>query len=173
MKKILFIAPYPTEDTIKDGYFQRVMNIDNLVRNVQREYMYVRSNPFVKTEKRIVAGINIYRMSCFHIGKIKKLINNYEYIYIHSIYMYRKVYKYIKNHQTTILDFHGVIPEELAYNKKYLFSIYYSYVERIAAKNIDFIIFVTKTMENHFRKKYPKSKAISQIFPIISKNSLV
>jgi hypothetical protein len=87
--------------------------------------------------------------------------------------MYRRVYKYIKRYQTTILDFHGVIPEELYYNKKYLSSMYYSYVERKAAENIDFIIFVTEAMANYFSKKYPKSKAIPQIFPIIAKNALV
>jgi hypothetical protein len=172
-KRILFIAPYPTENTIKDGYIQRIMNIDNLVSNIQREYMYVRSNPFGKTEKRIVAGINIYRMNCFRAGEIKRLINSYKYIYIHSIYMYRSVCKYIKNYQTTILDFHGVIPEELAYNKKYLSSMYYSHIEKKAAKNIDFIIFVTEVMANYFNKKYPKSKAIPQIFPIIAKNALI
>lgn len=172
-EKILFIAPYPTEKTIKDGYLQRIMNIDNLASNIQREYMYVRSNPFGKTEKKEIAGINVYRMNCFHIGKIKNLINNYKYIYIHSIYMYSRIYKYIRNGQKTILDFHGVVPEELFYNKKYLSSMYYSYVEKKAAKNINFIIFVTEAMANYFSKKHPKSKAVSQIFPIIAKNTLV
>jgi hypothetical protein len=172
-KKILFIAPYPSDDTIKDGYIQRIMSIDNLVNNIQREYMYIRFNPFGKTDKRVVAGVNIYRVNRFNVAKIKKLINKYKYIYLHSIYMYKGVSKYIKKHQTTILDFHGIIPEELTYSKKYLLSAYYSYVEKKAAKNINYIIFVTEAMANYFRKKYPNSKAILQVFPIIAKNSLV
>jgi hypothetical protein len=82
------------------------------------------------------------------------------------------VYKYIKN-QKTILDFHGIIPEELSYNKKYLTSVYYNYIEKKSAKKIDFIIFVTESMANYFKKKYPSSKVLSKVFPIITKNVLV
>jgi hypothetical protein len=168
-RKILFIAPYPAEDTIKEGYIQRIMNIDNLFHNSQREYVQVRLNPFGKTEKRRVAGVNVYRVNRF---RIKKFIDNYQYIYVHSIAMYGCVYKHIKN-QITMLDFHGAMPEELAYAHKYFASIYYSFIEKKAAKKVKFIIFVTEVMASHFVKKYPKSKSVIQVYPIIAKNSLV
>jgi hypothetical protein len=171
MKTMLILAPYPTAKNIKDGYMQRVMAIDKLVNDVQRDYLSIRSNPFGKTEIKHIADVTVYRMNRFQL-KIKDFLSQYDCIYIHSIYMYKYVHKFITN-QKTILDLHGVVPEELSFNHKYFSSMYYGYLENKAAHKIDIIIFVTEAMKEYFGNKYPQSKAVKWVFPIIAKNSLI
>jgi len=76
---------------------------------------------------------------------------------------------FLKN-KNLILDFHGVVPEELEYMKKYFKSIFLTYVEKIAIRYTSHIIFVTESMKNYISDKYKSAKYNAHVLNIFSKN---
>jgi len=171
--KILFVAPYANDENVKEGYMQRIKNIDNLLSDIKCDYITIYLHPRHKMKEIIINDKRtIYQVNLLRDRKlIKGLINKYDYIYFHSIYTYRLLFWFITT-QKTILDFHGTVPEELFYEKKYFSSFIHTFIEKIAAQKIMHIIFVSMAMQKYFNIKYPKSKAIKHIFPIIAKNAL-
>lgn len=173
MKKMLFLAPYPCDKTLQEGYDQRVKNIDLLFHEIKRVYLYI----YIKGNQSEVVNINdnceyIKLHLLFDYFKIKKLIKTFDIVYIHSIYQLRFALPFLSKNQQITLDFHGVIPEELAYNSRFFSSKLYSFLEWIASRNFTNIVFVTKSMLNYFDKKYSKSLVKKIYYPIITKNVL-
>jgi hypothetical protein len=166
------VAPYPDVTNIQEGYHQRIKNIDNLVTNTRRGYLWICKNKareiIIVDEYLTIYKVNIIRDIFF----IKYILKKYRFIYFHSIYNYVGIFWMIKKDQRTILDFHGIVPEETKFNGKRIKGIVWGFVERIAAKKVKKIIFVTESMRNYFIQKYNKSKAEKYIIPILAKNAL-
>lgn len=170
MYNILFIAQYPNEKNIKDGMMQRIKNIDDIFKNINRTYLFIslKSNLKLKIEK-LDKNITYVRLNYFlHHRWIKKFCKENQNIYIHSIYNFIKVQNYIDKNKNVILDVHGIVPEELYYNKDYIKYFIFNRIEKKAFDISTYQVFVTQSMENHFKKKYREINGI--IYPILPSN---
>ncbi len=174
---ILFISKYPSETTIKEGMSQRMVSIDAQFKNNQRTYLFVSYRTFFKKRvEEILPGVKQYQCNLFvHFFLIFRLIQNSEIIYFHSIMNAFAVFPFmflnIKS-KKTILDVHGVVPEEQKINGNRLKGFLYNLCEKKTFKIINYAIVVTDIMKDFYEKKYPheahKIKFI--IYPIIPEN---
>lgn len=173
MQKLLFLAPYPKDNTIQDGYFQRIKNIDNLFIDVKREYLQISVRLSIKDEVYCSDNVEVYNLNIFrNFFKILKIIRNSTHIYIHSIYRYFPAYIFFKKEQFIILDYHGIVPEEILFFGKRIKSFFYNLVERNAINRVNKIVVVTYAMKDFIINKY-KNKTIDFIYyPIVTKNVL-
>ena len=173
MKNILFFAPYPTEDTIQDGYTQRIKNIDNLFIDCNRTYLEIsyrlkNKDNVIRKENIIIYQLNIFR----NLFKIINIIKKHKYIYIHSIYRFFPLCLFFSKRQKVTLDFHGIIPEEKDFSGDKKGAKFYSKIEKKAINRVNNIVVVTHSMEKYIKTKYPEYKNDFIYFPIISKNVL-
>lgn len=170
MKKILFISEYPNCVNIKEGMIQRVKNIDDVFSQHNRLYLNISFKKNFKSQSiKINNRVEYKKINYFiHSKYIKNIFKEYQYIYVHSIYNYSKIKGYFHKKNVIILDVHGVVPEEIYYNNNKLKYLFYNKIEKEAFKRSNYQIFVTKSMENHFLKKYNKINGI--IYPILPSN---
>lgn len=173
MENILFLASYPTEETIKDGYYQRIKNIDNLFLNMKRIYLSIHINPKHKKLVKCKDDIEIYELNFFWDFKlISKIIKKSNKIYIHSIYKYFPAYFFFQKNQRLTLDFHGIVPEEMLFSGHRLLSFFLSKIEKKAFKRVNNVVVVTYAMKKYLQEKYKYSNVNYIFYPIISKNVL-
>jgi hypothetical protein len=176
MSKTVFLASFPNNENIKDGMIQRVKHIDDLFSSTEREYLDI---SFRRHFKACVdypsSNVTQYKFNAFlDFFKIWKLIMNSEKVYIHSIYRFFPVMFIMPFYKKNIcLDVHGVVPEENKLAKGVFFYKLYSFIEYFAFKNITHVVFVTKSMEKHYSKKYnikTIKTIVFNIYPNISGN---
>lgn len=169
MKNILFLAPFPTEYNIKDGMVNRVNAIDQLFDDVERVYLFVSLKNFKKEcytkDLATVYNLNII----LHFWTILHLLHKSNYIYIHSIYMIRFIWLFLrKGDRRLTLDIHGVVPdEERSFKGNYLRSIYYFFVEKWIFRKIDNAVCVTNSMRQIYIVRYPWYKGNYIIYSIM------
>ncbi|WP_264553434.1 glycosyltransferase [Flavobacterium sp. N2038] len=174
MKNIVFLAPFPTSENIKEGMMQRVCAVDQMFESSEYKKIYL--IPRFKTFKtefkevdRNVFEINLSIWLSFPLllRKLKKA----DIVYSHSLYGMSLVGLFflpllrIKN---LILDVHGIIPEEikLAGHGK-LKQFVYSKLESLAIKKATKIIVVTNAMKKYLCKKYDNINAEFLVYPIL------
>lgn len=171
----VILSKFPNSDEIKDGMMQRVANIDSYFSNRQRTYLSInlRRNIFKKV-RYVDNNIIEYRVNIiFHYFLISKILKNSKTIYIHSICNFIVLLPFLiflKNKRIT-LDFHGVIPEELLYMNKYFHYKLYTFVENIAIRYSNHIIFVTKAMKDYILEKYKFNKFKAHVLGIFNLNA--
>ncbi len=170
-KEILFIAPYPDHQNIKDGMIQRIKAIDELFVNNKRIYLTLSFTKYIhKNTVRSDENLQILKRNVFiHFFEIIRQLKNANTIYCHAIYNILPIllmFPILK--AKIILDIHGVVTDELYLEKKYFKSTIFKFAEKIAFKKIDIAIGVTNSMCSHFKKKYPNYKGeylVYNIFP--------
>lgn len=172
---ILFLVRYPNEKDLKDGYFQRVKAIDDLLSDYLRLYVHYEDSRslFPKTIK-IRERVYEIRLS----GKTHKLmllifvlifINR---IYAHSIWSLQSIYhqRLFLLSKKKILDIHGAGPEEIELHGDTKGGTAFNKIEQFAIDHADIIIGVTNRMLSHMRLKYglnAKKCGHSIILPIL------
>lgn len=171
--EILFLAPYPTPENIKDGMISRIKAIDSFFEDVPRTYLYVSLSKFVKGTYNIEENVKIYELNIFrHLFTIYKILFSSKVIYSHSIYMSLFLWPFILFFKGIfVLDAHGAVPEEELYfkgSKKKFY--YYSFVEKIIFFRSNYIICVTNAMKKHFINKYKKNNNNFIIYSILPHN---
>lgn len=151
---LVFVANYPDDINIRDGMMQRVAAIDNLVREMPRVYLHI---SFFRNKRKLVecdSQHTVYHLNFFlHILTVINILKKAELIYVHSIINLLKVHFFYSPNKT-ILDIHGVVPEEHLLVGKKFESILYNIVERKAILNCKLLIHVTKAMLKHYNRKY-------------------
>lgn len=171
MKGILIISEYSNNENIKDGMIRRISEIDKKIeKEVKRIYLDISFRKNLKKEVRIEGNLEVYKVNFFkEYFFIKNEIKKNDTIYIHSLYNYLKIHFFNTKNKKIILDVHGIVPEEVEFLGNKFKSKVLNYFERKLFKKIKKIIFVTKQMENFYRKKYPENlwKIESHIFPIM------
>lgn len=179
MKDVVFLAPYPSDDIIKDGMIQRVRYIDNLFCGERRCYMNISLFRYSRKSEIIHSTtVKEYKLNMIlHFIFILKLLRSARAIYIHSIYRaFHILFQFPFVNSPKYLDVHGVVPEEnlLVYGRtRYLL---YQAVEWLSFKYISCAIFVTKAMQTHYERKYrwyDRQKVVFNIYPNVSEVSLV
>ncbi|MBB6112435.1 hypothetical protein SAMN05421821_11835 [Mucilaginibacter lappiensis] len=174
--RILIISSYYNEENIKDGMMQRVKSVDDNLMNFERIYLNVRIHKFFK-KKTVHQQENVksYDINAvFHLFFLLRCIAKSDIIYFHSIYNVIRVFPwFLLFRKKTILDVHGVVPEELASMGRGFRAGIYSFLEKIAFKKISLMIFVTESMADYYKKKYPKWHGAYKIFYIVPANLVV
>ena len=171
-KEILFLAPFPTRNNIKDGMMSRVKAIDSIFMNVDRTYLTVSLRNFKKS-LHLNGNVEVYNLNIiFHFFKIISLIRTHRHMYSHSIYFLSLLCPMLRlTPNYVILDIHGVVPEEeLYFQNRSVRFIYYSFIERIIFKHLRYAICVTNAMKLHYHNKYPNFKGEFFIFSIMPAN---
>ena len=162
-KGIIFLVKYPNQEDLKDGYFKRVKQIDNALVNFTRIYIEKDSHHYSiqVIEQEVFKFKLTYSSAIFgklmYIATLAILILRFGRVYSHSIFcllhpLYRFLFK-IGRH--SILDFHGVVPEEsIMMNQGETETKKLNELETFAVKTAGIIIAVTENMVTHIQTKY-------------------
>ncbi|WP_312266703.1 hypothetical protein [Neisseria sp.] len=166
----LFLAKYPqTEIELRDGYFQRIENIDYFFRKDKRIYLNVSITKNKKKTKRIVD--NRTEVSCnvfLHFFLILSIFKSSKIVYIHSIYnTLANIFFIVLFKKFYVLDLHGVVPEELKMQKKFVISNIFTVIENIIFRKLNITISVTKKMQQYYENLYANPKNKYLIYAIL------
>ncbi|HHP7910483.1 glycosyl transferase family 1 [Acinetobacter baumannii] len=167
---ILFLSKYPqSPEEYRDGFFQRVENIDRYYLNKER--VYLSTSLFKNFKKKIVKHGLRTEVNCnvfLHFFYILMLFRKSAYVYIQSIYNTLNLILFIffiRNFY--ILDLHGVVPEELELQHKLKYAAIFSVIEKLLFKKVNICIAVTNQMVKHYQKKYPYSLCRYIVYAIL------
>lgn len=163
LKGVVVFGGYPYPEREKDGYFQRIKAIDTLLMSQWRIYIdFVLPEKStgtwydLPTEKTLVIRINTNDEKR-KIAYLCMLICVFRCrtVYFHSIFAIKE-FEFILNIPgiNKIVDLHGVVPEELRYNKFFDRAKEYSNIERLAVTKAHYIIAVSDAMRQHIEGKY-------------------
>jgi len=151
---IVFVSNYPDASNMRDGMMQRVDAIDSLVKDKERVYLDISFKRNFKRKKIIKDKCIIEHVNFFvHFFIIKSILKDASRIYIHSLYNLLKVFVFFAP-KKTILDIHGVVPEEVKLVGKKNQARIYDYIERKAIQKCSKLIHVTESMLEHYETKY-------------------
>ncbi len=183
-RKILFLVHYPTEDDLKDGYFQRVNAIDKILSVYLKFYVRYYSGKISRNDFRMINKINAntFEISINKknpIGFLALLIVHIlsGRIYLHSILrLNSKLHRILfRTARKRILDVHGVVPEEFLFHGDKIGYKDFNEIEKFAIRRANVVIVVTNMMAKHLRCKYSflkKSRILLlPIFPTSSSGS--
>ena len=165
---ITFLAYYPHKKDEKDGMMQRVLNVDEFFKEHSRQYIDIGlRRKDIKKHELLSNKLNIYRLNIFFdLILIIRLIKKSKIIYVHSIYNVRfsfLILFLLGLGKKTVLDVHGVVPEENLLLGKKIAYYKYSIIEYFTFRLISGIIYVTDVMKKHYDLKYPWSSNIPSI----------
>ena len=174
MKSIVFLAPYPTTENIKEGMMQRVAAIDAMFSEAEYKKIYIVPSfkTFGNSKQEIKDNVVCYHLSMWtEVKKMVSLINNAAIVYCHSLYGISIVglwfWKKIKT-TNVIWDVHGIIPEELKFAGMNGFKVkMFAKLERLIIYNVPKIVVVTNAMKYHLEAKYPNCKAAFYTYSIL------
>lgn len=173
---ILFLAPYPTPENIKDGMVSRVNAIDSFFKDINRIYLRVSLSKNRKKKFFVDGKASVYELNAFiHIFLILRILFSCKKIYSHSIWGCWGIWPFLLFFRKAfILDAHGVVPEEiqLYYGKK-LLGFVLNIIECVVFKKAKVVICVTENMRKHFQQKHPHYKGkylVYCIYPDSIKN---
>lgn len=171
---ILFLSKYPTtEEEFRDGFFQRVLNIDQLF--CDRKKVYLSVSPYknfkryfvIQNDNRIILKCNLF----LHFHLIIKYFREANLVYIQSIHNILYLFLFIKIFRNKyVLDLHGLVPEEFKMFKDYTRALIFNSLEGFIYTEIDYVVGVTNKLINFYSNKYPKAKAQYIVYPILPNN---
>jgi len=176
--KVVFCSPFPHNDDLKDGFMQRVKDIDEHFKEVPRVYLEIglRRN-IVAKKKSYNKNVVVIKLNLFlHFIIITQLFKRTHNVYMHSIYNGIRIlpFIYLFKNKNLILDFHGVVPEELKFRNMPIKSFIFNIAEKIIFKYVKKVIFVTKAMQLYVTKKYgDKYTFNSFIYSIFPSNTFI
>lgn len=156
---ILFLVRFPRPDDLKDGYFQRVLAMDDLLSQFDRWYVNYESGWTLPCIKEIKGGVFEIQASKYDpLGLLFVLFAVFRtrVIYLHSILrlnsiFHRAVFSLSKKR---IIDIHGAVPEEIEYHGNEGSKERFNEIERTAVKNASLIIGVTRRIIRHLEEKH-------------------
>lgn len=168
---IIFFAPFPALSDEKDGMIQRIASIDSLVSDLPRIYLDLSYRGFLSKRIHQFGNVTVFQLNCFvHFFFIVSLLKKAKIVYIHSVFnALTALIAYFVTKPIT--DLHGVVPEELEYQGHHRRARLYGFIERIALKRSSSVVYVTKVMMRHFKKKYERLSSSDRIIAILPKLS--
>lgn len=168
---LVFVANYPDDINIRDGMMQRVAAIDSLVEDMPRVYLHISFLKNIRKKVEEYERYTVYNLNFFlHFLLMIKVLRGAKLIYSHSIINLLKIHLFYSP-EKTILDIHGVVPEEHLFVGDRLKSIVYGFVEKKAILNCKLLIHVTQSMMEHYNRKYNTDvSARSLVLPIFDFN---
>jgi GT2 family glycosyltransferase len=173
---IVFVAPYPTRERERDGYFQRVKAIDSLYPQCRRVYCDVREGggpkPFIERAAKSAWVLNIELNSRAHRLAACLLAYRFKRAYFHSVLRMANRFGASLLRVPSlkwILDVHGVVPEEFRMHNDFYSARIHDDCERTAVENASYVVVVSEAMGGYLAHKYRellRAKVI--VLPIFS-----
>lgn len=169
-KSIVIIAPYFTEERLKDGYYKRVKAVDELFKDYYKVYItYEIEGTSIIFEEHSERNTTVIR---YLPGSKKQLIITYLLmlasgrIYCHSVWQVKT--KFFKLPRVKVyVDVHGVVPEEETLDGRYEDAQMYGDIEEKTVQKAECLICVTNKIKEHLQEKYGnKFKAKTIVMPI-------
>ncbi|WP_293914051.1 glycosyltransferase [Deinococcus sp.] len=159
--KMLVIGQYPDEEAAKDGMMQRVLEMDDILRETYSiTYLDISFKSYwLKSKKNIRhqdSSVCIWRLNMFlHQTTIFGLLLKSNVVYVHSVMNYFLALPALTTTKCpTFLDIHGIVPEEYVFSGKKFKGFLYSIAEYFAFKKSKYFIAVTRAMREHYLSKY-------------------
>ena len=175
MEKIIFLAPYPTEKNLQDGFFVRVKNIDNIFASEKRLYLNVSITKNRKFRiETIDNNLTVVDANLFlHYNKIRKLLKRANIYYAQSLHNYLwTIFFPFSKKKKVIWDVHGAVPEETSFHGKRFKAYLSARIEAALARRVSLVVSVTNSMDKYLAKKYPKLTKNRIVFPIVNEHIL-
>ncbi len=164
LRGIVIFGGYPYPERLSDGYFQRIRGVDRLLAGAWR--VYVESDQLPGRDQsydRPEANVLVLRIRG---GPRRRLLTRLlalvavlrcRRVYFHSILRMRdngfgqlmRMPGILK-----VIDVHGVVPEEFAFEGKLDEAELYNRVESLAIRHADIAVVVTNAMEQYLRSKH-------------------
>jgi|DewCreStandDraft_5_1066085.scaffolds.fasta_scaffold26724_1 hypothetical protein len=176
MKKITFVGQYPTQENIRDGFIQRIKDIDDLFSEVHRIYLDVRIKDYFKPRRIEVGNVTIFKLNYFfHFFKIISVLFKSEIIYIHSVYNGFKIIPHLffvsRRKRKICLELHGAFPEESKYYGELLNPYIFSLVEKWILKKSHYVVYVSSQFKDYIQYKWNFTSTVeSFIIPTVASN---
>lgn len=158
---VVFFSPPPRENKV-DGYFARVQEIDQIFSGIDKVYIEV-------TGRFDHFKVNQLGNTTWHLKISREYANTKEFwdllseisqlIYFHSIYNVAEVVSSLKwlPAEKSVLDIHGVVPEEFESENNFNEAMRFSDIEKEALSSIKKVVTVSEQMQKHLEKKYSAS----------------
>lgn len=151
---IVIVAAHPSTENQKDGMIQRIAHIDALMASLPRAYLDLSFRRFVRKEILVEGMATIYRLNLFvHFFLIARLLKRADLVYIHSAYNALKALVFPTRAQV-VFDAHGIVPEELALERKARAALVFAFAERRVLRRCNTLVCVTRSMLAHFKSKH-------------------
>lgn len=176
MKEILFYAEYPTADNVHEGMFQRISAVDEYFRGCRRIYLSVsltkNLRPFHWQDE--AGDVEVWRLNFWlHGRRIRRIVAQYRNVYIHSVHGYVKLFPFSLRGKNVSLDFHGTVPEEVAFRGHKLLGRLFKCLERRLVPKVSNFIYVSDEMRRFYLESYPFIASRRHLLnPIYPKNLL-
>lgn len=173
-KSIIIVAPYFTEERLKDGYYKRVKAVDELFKDYYKVYVtYETKKKCIEFEEHEDRNTTVVRY--LPGSKKQKILTALLMIacgriYCHSVWQVKK--KFFKLPGVKVyVDVHGVVPEEETLYGRYEDAQMYGDIEEETVKKAECLICVTNKIKEHLQQKYGSEfKAKTIIMPIFDSN---
>jgi GT2 family glycosyltransferase len=173
---MIFVAPYPTKERERDGYFQRVKAIDSLYPERRRVYCDVREGggpkPFIERAAKNAWVLNVAINSRLHRVAVCILAFRFKRVYFHSVLrMANRIGEALQRVPGLrwVLDVHGVVPEEFRMHNDFYSARIHDDCERQAVQNASFVVVVSEAMGAYLAHKYRELlRANVIVLPIFS-----
>lgn len=167
----LFLAPFYNEFRLRDGYYRRIKAIDDIMGDDSLK-IYVTPVDYVLEEEfhqNFPDDLHIDLKLDFKDPEQSKTLELIacmsDLIYYHSVAFVNDITLPLDKIQ--ILDLHGSVPEELVLQGNPVQAAIENKKEKLALRNVDYGIVVSKAMANHLQGKYPFSKVEYITLPIL------
>jgi hypothetical protein len=175
--ELAVVAPYPTQERIKEGWMSRINAIDMIIAPKKRLYLHFaehhaggRDNILIQQAEH---GWEIFLSpsDVFHQEIIDKIVQQVHRIYVHTVHLAEYIEPWLASGKF-IVDFHGIVPEEeimMGYPER---APKYEALEQQVLKKALTCVMVTEAMRQHYLRKYPSIQPKQVlIVPIVEKLS--
>ena len=167
---MLFITKYENGSSTFGGMV-RVKDVECITN--RSEFLTVNlMEPFHYSFTMNENGNKVYNIGVFRFNKVMNVLREHSGVYFHTVGNFIKLspYLFVLKSKKKFIDLHGAQPEEFSYSRKKLRSILFGYFEKLAFRNCDFFIHVSRKMITHFSDKYPQHRKENLYVPIFSLN---
>mgnify|MGYP001278444639 CR=1 FL=1 len=158
----VIVAGYPYESKLNDGYYQRIKAIDSVFGAKQRVYLDVFDNTVrAKWAEFIGDRVLVLKLRAFDRYKFlihrlnHKIFSTPHWVYFHSLLALNCLPHLMDNSNAKIiLDLHGAVPEELAYEGKTRLAEHFEEIESKAVRRANWVISVSEALQHHIEAKH-------------------
>jgi hypothetical protein len=174
---ILFYAPYPSPEFVKNGWMRRIHAIDQIFKDRERHYVFQvvpkkSYDPYdyqvyvqQKEERAWMHWID-FRFSN-HLRHLTELVERSRMVYAHTSHSAQFLLPYYRTGKV-ITDLHGIAPEEERMLKRPNFAGFYEGFEEEMLRQSNLLVVVTEAMAEHYRHKYPGLTTPFIVLPIVN-----
>jgi glycosyltransferase involved in cell wall biosynthesis len=162
---VVFLGPYPEAGIERDGMVQRVAAIDSIFSELDRLYLNLSFRRHAWREVRGIGSSRLESVNFFlHHNNIVQRLEAAKLIYIHTVYHAKNFRLFLRKYgHKTVLDLHGIVPEEELFFGRKRMARLMQRVERVAIQHSRLVIVVTHRMGQYLLSKYPRSLDSSRI----------